>query len=479
MKLFRISLIRTMLLQISLGGQHVVVSERKLSGKRLLSLLNLDTPGMQNVQAAAVACFLSLMLVSSRAVADDWPGWRGPNHDGVAEGMKLPNQLPESLQPVWKVEVGEGHSAPVVAGNKVVVFVRQGENEVVLCLNAEDGQEMWRYSYPAPYTPRADARPHGKGSKSTPTIAADKVYAFGVTGILSCVELKTGELLWQKRFSDRFEKTYPLYGAANSPLIEGELCILGIGGHNDGALAAFNKDTGELVWQVTGDGPSYASPITVDLSGQRQVVALMQSRLVGVAAKTGQLLWQVPFTTAHDMNIITPVFHEGMIVYSGYRKGTTAVRLVKAGDRFTPEPVWNRERFSMYMSSPVIHGDYLYGLSQERSAIGCLGWKDGELKWFSPGGVGQYASIVRAGDRLLVLTTKGRLMLVAADPLQYKELGRTHVTDKPVWAHLALAANRIYVKDKTHLACFELPAPVGNKSERNNYGSLQDSERGD
>lgn len=415
----------------------------------------------------------------SLATRQDWPQWRGPNRDGVAERTNLPDRLPENLQSVWKVEVGEGYSTPVAVERKVVLFVRQQEKEVVLCLNAQNGQEIWRYSYAAPYTPRADARPHGKGPKATPTIAAGKVYAFGVTGILTCVNLGTGELVWQKRFSDRFRKTYPLYGAANSPLVEANLCILGIGGHNDGALAAFNKDTGELVWEVTEDGPSYASPIAVDLAGYRQVVALMQTRLVGVAAKTGQLLWQVPFTTPYDMNIITPVFHDGMIIYSGYRKGTTAVRLVKAGDRTSASRVWHRERFSMYMSSPVIRGEYMYGLSQQRAAVSCIALKDGEHKWNSPGGLGQYVSIVGAGDKLLVLTTKGRLMLVAADSSGYKELGRTHVTDKPVWAHLALAANRIYAKDKTHLACFELPTPVGNKSESSNYRSLQDSERGD
>lgn len=430
-------------------------------------------------QMLIISLVIQTTVSLSLATHQDWPQWRGPNRDGVAERINLPDRLPENLQFVWKVEVGEGYSAPVAAESKVVLLVRQREKEVVLCLNGQNGQEIWRYSYAAPYTPRADARPHGKGPKATPAIAAGKVYAFGVTGILTCVDLGTGKLVWQKRFSDRFKKTYPLYGAANSPLVEGDLCILGIGGHNDGALAAFNKDTGELAWEVTEDGPSYASPIAVDLAGHRQLVALMQTRLVGMAAKTGQLLWQVPFTTPYDMNIITPVLHDGMIIYSGYRKGTTAIRLVADGDRISAGRVWHRERFSMYMSSPVIHGEYLYGLSQQRAAVSCIALKDGEHKWNSPGGLGQYVSIVGAGDKLLVLTTKGRLMLVAADPSGYKELGRTHVTDKPVWAHFALAANRIYVKDKTHLACFELPTPVGNMSERNNYGSLQDSERGD
>ena len=415
----------------------------------------------------------------SFATCQDWPQWRGPNRDGVAERTSLPDRLPENLRSVWKVEVGEGHSAPVVAESKVVLFVRRQEKEVVLCLNAQNSQEIWRYSYPAPYTPRADARPHGKGPKATPTMAANKVYAFGVTGILTCVDMGTGKLVWQKRFSDRYKKTYPLYGAANSPLVEGDLCILGIGGHNDGALAAFNKDTGEPAWEVTEGGPSYASPVAVDLAGHRQVVALMQTRLVGMAAKTGQLLWQVPFTTPYDMNTITPVLHDGMIIYSGYRKGTTAIRLVKAGDRTSAGRVWHRERFSMYMSSPVIHGEYLYGLSQQRAAVSCIALKDGEHKWNSPGGLGQYVSIVGAGDKLLVLTTKGRLMLVAADPSGYKELGRTHVTDKPVWAHLALAANRIYVKDKTHLACFELPMPIGNESPGENSNSLRSNKGGD
>lgn len=391
------------------------------------------------------------------AIAQDWPQWRGPNRDGVATDVSLPDSCLHDLQQLWKLEVGEGHSAPVVAGGKVVVLARQGEDEVVLCLNTEDGTVIWRYSYAAPYTPRSDARPHGKGPKATPAIAGDKVYAFGVTGILSCVDLTNGDLLWQKQFSDRFERTYPLYGAANSPLIEGDLCILGIGGHDDGALAAFDKDTGELVWEVTGDGPSYASPIAVDLAGQRQVVTLMQTRVVGVAASTGELLWEVPFTTPYDMNSITPVCHQGMIVYSGYGKGTTALKLVEAETGTSPQQVWHKDRPVMFMSSPVLRGDHLYGLSRHgRGRLMSIALEDGEEAWSSPGPMGEYISIVRAGDKLLLLMTTGELVLVAADPSGYEELARTQVTDSPVWAHLALAGSRIYVKDRTHLACFEL-----------------------
>ena len=394
------------------------------------------------------------------ALAQDWPQWRGPNRDGIAVGTVLPAPWPKSLRHVWKAEVGEGHSAPVVAGRRVVLFVRRGGNEVVLCLNAEDGRELWHYSYAAPYTPRSDARPHGKGPKATPTLAGDKAYALGVTGILTCVALRSGDLVWQKQFSDRFKKTYPLYGAANSPLVEGGLCILGIGGHDDGALVAFHKDTGKLVWELPGDGPSYASPIAVDLAGQRQVVTFMQTKLVGVEPRTGRLLWEALFRTSYDMNIITPVFHSGMILYSGYQKGTTAVRPAKGDGKWIAQPVWRTRQPVMFMSSPLIHGDHLYGLtSQAGGRLMCIRLSDGKKAWSSPGRMGEYVSIVRAGSRLLVLRTNGELLLVAADPSGYRELGRTRVASSPTWAHLALAGNRIYVKDRTGLACFELASP--------------------
>lgn len=401
---------------------------------------------------------LVAVWASVAAGAEDWPQWRGPSRDGAA-GVKLPEPWPASPKQVWKVEVGEGHSGPVVVGGKVVVLARQEPQDVVLCLNAGDGQQVWRYSYEAPYTPAGVAKAHGKGPFATPTVAANKVYAFGASGVLTCLDLANGKLLWQKVFSKEFKKTYPTYGASNSPLIEGDLCILGVGGSNSGALAAFNKDSGEPVWKLGVTGPGYGSPVALELAGTRQVVAPMQNRVVGVEPATGKLLWEVKFTTPHEMNIMTPVAEKGIFVYAGYQSGATAWQIAKDGEKLTPRQAWRDEKLSMFMSSPVVHGDHLYGFSDRGGgSLVCVAVQDGKTQWTSPGRLGQYASITRCDGKLLVMKTNGELVLAAADPAGYKELGRSRLSDSPVWAHLALAGGRLYVKDRTHLACFALAA---------------------
>jgi len=393
----------------------------------------------------------------TRAAVADWPQWRGPARDGVAMGATLPKAWPKELKPVWRVEVGEGHSSPVIVGERVVLMARQGEEEVTLCLEVRSGRQVWRDAYRAPYKLRADARSHGKGPKATVTVSDAKVYAFGITGILNCLELQTGKVVWRKDFSGEYKKTYPLYGTANSPLIEGDLCILGVGGHNDGAVVAFNKDTGAVVWRVRGEGPSYSSPVAADIAGRRQVIALTQTRLVGLVPKTGEVLWEVPFKTAYDMSAVTPVVHKDMVVYGGYQKPTVAVRVRKEGGGVVTEEVWSAKELRMNMNSPVAGDGHLYGLSQTRGGhLVCVNLDDGKTVWKSPGRLGKYLSMILVDDRILALDTRGNLRVVAASPPGYKELTRLRVSESPTWAHLGLSGSRLYVKDKTHLACFDL-----------------------
>lgn len=153
--------------------------------------------------------------------------------DGVAQGLKLPDVLPEELKELWRARVGEGHSGPVVAGNDIWVFVRQGGEEITMRLSTTDGRIMWREAYRAYYKPTPVASPHGRGPFATPTVSAGKLYTFGISGVLSCLEIQNGKVLWRRDFAKN-----PEYGAANSPLIDGNLCILAVGSSNDGAVVA-------------------------------------------------------------------------------------------------------------------------------------------------------------------------------------------------------------------------------------------------
>jgi len=171
---------------------------------------------------ALLATVLTFVMCSP-AVGADWPGWRGPRRDGHVEDFKAPAAWPKMLQCSWKAQVGEGHSSPVVSGSKVYQFVRQGDKEVVICLDLATGKEAWRSGYAAPYEPNQYAKSHGKGPKSTPAVGGGKVYTLGISGILSAFDAATGGIQWQKEFSKEFPATSPLYGTASSPLADGPL----------------------------------------------------------------------------------------------------------------------------------------------------------------------------------------------------------------------------------------------------------------
>jgi outer membrane protein assembly factor BamB len=398
---------------------------------------------------------LALVIIAS-AVCADWNQWRGPNRDGKVVGFQLPNPLPKQLTRRWKVEVGAGHSSPLVVGGSVFVFTRQGDNEVVRCLELATGEEVWRQSYPAPYEMNPAAQGHGKGPKSTPVYADGWLYTLGISGILSCFDAKTGKVVWRREFSQSFKTTSPLYGAAMSPMVDNGLLIAHVGGHDDGALAAFDVRTGAVRWRWAGDGPGYASPIMVNIGGVRQVITQTQRMCVGVSAQNGQLLWSIPFKTTYDQNAVTPVAVGDTIVFGGMRQPTFAVRVRNNGSQWTAERIWQTTDATFYMSSPVASGNRLYGMSEKRGGQMCsIDAASGKVEWTGDARFGENAAVFDAGSALLALTTNSTLHVFQKNGTALHEVARYRVADSPTWASPAFAGNRVLIKDATSLALWE------------------------
>jgi outer membrane protein assembly factor BamB len=409
----------------------------------------------RNQTLTLITCGLIWIVCSALpSTAQDWPQWRGPNRAGVAVGTELPDALPESFKPVWDLDVGAGHAAPVVVGERLVVMVRQAEQEVVLCLNALTGKELWRDAYDAPYKPQSVAAKHGKGPFATPTIQDGRVYTCGISNILSAYDLATGKRIWRQHYTEGYKRPQPIWGTSNSPLIEGNVCIVGIGTEQGGGLVGLNLESGAIVWKLDIDGPGYASPVVAEIAGERQVITLMEKNLVGLAPKSGAALWQVPFRAPYDQNVLTANVVNDVVFISGTQMPAIALRLQRTQTQWHAEELWSNKAAPMYMSSPVVYGKHLFGLSQrKKGSFICVALENGKITWSSSGRRGDYASIVRAGAKLLILTNGGELVLLAADPSAYRELGRVRVTDRPVWAHLTVAGGKLYVKDKTRLLC--------------------------
>lgn len=397
--------------------------------------------------------FFAFISTIQATHAQDWNQWRGANRDGIVNGFVAPKNLPEKLKLKWKIEVGVGHASPVVSGKQVFLHSRQGEQEVVAAFDLNTGKQIWKDSYPVDYKMHPAAIPHGKGPKSTPVIAGGKLYTLGINGVLSGYEVATGKIKWRKEFSKEFKTTSPDFGVAMSPIVDRGLVIAHVGGLDSGALMAFDGETGAVKWQWKGDGPGYASPIIVDLGGKRQVITQSQVNIIGVDEATGELLWKIPFTTEYLQNIVTPILYKDTLIFSGIDKSTFAVRLVKQGDKWTPQTIWENKEVPMYMNSPVLIGDYLYGMSHKKKGqYFCINAKTGVTLWTSEGREGDNAAIVSAGDRLFLLDEGAELTVASVNEKRYEVLKKYTVATSPTWAHPAFVGNQILIKDQNTLA---------------------------
>jgi outer membrane protein assembly factor BamB len=357
------------------------------------------------VVALVIACTVPVLGQNSGA---DWPQFRGPNRDGVVTSFTEPKAWPERLTQVWRVDVGEGYATPIVVGNRVYMFARQGANEVMQALDAATGKVVWQTRYAAPVNVNPAAQAHGPGPKSTPTYADGRLFALGMGGIVTAFDAASGKQLWQKPAGS----TLPLYGTAMSPLVDRGLVIVHVGGHNQGALTAFDAASGAITWTWTGDGPSYASPIVANIDGVRQVITLSQASVIGVSVADGRLLWRRPFSTEYTQNIITPILVGQTLIVSGYQKPTSALRIVRKGDQWTTEEVWENAAAPLYMADAVVASDKLFVLSHRNSGQYMLvEVKTGKTVWTGTPRQANNAAIVRAGDLIFSLEEDAELMV--------------------------------------------------------------------
>jgi len=386
----------------------------------------------------------------------DWPQWRGPTRDGHTAA--LASAWPKTLKQEWQVNVGVGHSTPLVVDGKIFVFARQEEQEVLLSLDAVSGKEIWRSSQPIAYTMNEAATGHGKGPKSTPVVSNGNIFTFGISGVLSCHETATGKLKWRKEFAKQYPQTSPLYGTAMSPIVDGNLLIAHVGGHDKGALTAFDTETGTVKWTNEFDGPAYASPIIVTQAGIRQLVTFTQKNVVGVEVASGKLLWNLPAKTMYDTNSVTVVNYKDLLIIAREDQGLTALRLEKRGDKIAPQEIWNNKGNMLYLSTPVMEGSVLFGFSTlKKGQFFALDADTGKTLWQGPGRAGENAAILNLGGKdLLLLTNEAKLIVQPIDKKEYAPRVEYTVADSETWAHPVVIGDRILIKDQTSLKSFAI-----------------------
>jgi outer membrane protein assembly factor BamB len=398
--------------------------------------------------AGLIVCTAVASLAAQNQSAD-FPQWRGANRDGLVATAGMPQSWPERLTRKWKIDVGLGYASPVVIGNRVFIFARRGDNEVLAALDADTGKQIWESHYAVTFNLNPAAARHEKGPKSTPTFAGGKLFTLGMTNVVTAFDAATGKQVWQKPPSS----AQPLYHTAMSPLVDRGLVIVHVGGHNNGTLNAYDVNTGAVKWHWDGDGPSYGSPIAVDVDGTRQIVVFTQENLVGVSAADGALLWKRPFSTSFTQNAITPVLYHDTVIVSGLEKPVTAFRIVKKNGGWETQNVWENAGVAMYMANAVVINDTLVGLSHKNSGqFFGLDARTGKTVWTSAPRQATNAAILRAGDLLFVLKDDADLIVTRVGPRGFEPVRTYTVADSATWALPAISGNRLFVKDVASLA---------------------------
>jgi outer membrane protein assembly factor BamB len=383
----------------------------------------------------------------------DWPQWRGPNRDGVLASFVEPKTWPETLTQKWKLTVGVGYATPVLIGTRLYMFARQDANEVMMAIDADTGKIAWQAGYPAPVRINPVAARHGEGPKSTPAFANGKLYTLGMGGIVTAWDASTGKVLWQKEAA----AVLPSFGTAQSPIVDRGLVILHVGGNNNGALSAFDANTGEVKWAWTGDGPAYGSPVLAEFGGVRQVIVMAQKTLVGVSAATGELLWQRPLTSPSAQNSITPIVYGQTVIVSALQNPVTAFTVTKSGAQWTTEDVWVNQDASLYMSNAVVVGNALFGFSNRNGGqFFCVDARTGKTLWMGEPRQGTNAAITGAGNLVFLLKESGELIVARSSVAGFEPVHRYTVADSATWAQPAMSGHRLFVKDVSTLALWTI-----------------------
>lgn len=394
-----------------------------------------------------------VFIAASPAGAEDWPQWLGPRRDGGTT-EKIPVWTGD-LKTVWKTKVGEGHSSPVVAEGRVVLHtkVKDKNAERVQAFDAATGEPIWSTDYE--HVPFKSL--YGNGPRATPTVAGGKVYTFGITGVLSCLDAKTGKIDWQVDTLKEFGAKNLFFGMSCSPLVDGDAVFVNVGGKG-ASIVAFDKASGKVLWKSLDDPASYSSPILTTVDGTRQLIFLTGVQLVGLDPKTGHKIWGFPFRDAIAESSTTPVRVGDVLFGSSITLGSVGLKLNKDG----VDKLWAEKGMTCYFSTPVPVGKDLYVVTGALGPLGkatlrCVDPKTGKEHW-QRDRVGKYhASLVRTGDdKLLLLEEKGALVLVDPNSTEYREQSRSPICGK-AWAHPAIANGRLLIRDETDLVCVELP----------------------
>ena len=413
---------------------------------------------MKKITETLIICLLLYGGVSV-AGASDWPQWRGLDRDGISRETGILKEWSDGVPRVlWRVPLGEGFSGISVVDGRVYTMFSEGEDEFVVCLDASNGKEIWRFRSDSTYYESEG----GNGPRATPTIDGEFLFTVSAQGKFYALNSVNGEKVWSYDLIRDFSSYMPRWGFSSSSLVEDNMLLVEVGGNNGKFIVAFDKTNGDVLWSSLTDKLGYASPIAVTIGGVRQLIVFAGLRLLSVSTDNGELFWSYPWRTGRfDVHAATPIFiaPDRIFISSAYGKGAAVVKVKVmdspesgSGIKMEVEEIWRSERMQNRLATSVLHGNHLYGF--HKTILKCIDANTGTEKWKARGfGEG---TLILAEAHLIILGDRGKLGLVEATPAAFNEVASAEVLSGLCWTAPALANGRLYARNEKEMVCLDM-----------------------
>ena len=402
--------------------------------------------------------FLAALLLSLNALsAEEWPRWRGERADGRWNPASVPEHFAKGEPTrLWKREIGAGFGGVTVSGGLVYVMDRKKEArevERVLCFDAKTGRERWNHEWTVQY----GAMEYGTGPRASVNIHGGHAFALGATGIALCLDALNGSVIWTVDTVEAFGAKRPTWGFAASPVIDDESVLLHVGAKG-GSVIALNKRTGEELWRGGSDPAGYCTPEIITHDGTRQLIAWGPEHVQSLNPDSGAVNWTYPYKITYGVSIAQPLFHDGVLLVSGYWHGTKAFQFGTG-----VQLLWENEQdICGLMSAPLFKDGVVYMLDKSRG-LQAFELKTGKILWsdentLTPKDRNPQMSLVwmdESQNLAALLNAVGELVYVTLKPEGHHELARWQVIGK-TWAHPAFVGNRIYARSDKELVAWRL-----------------------
>lgn len=386
-----------------------------------------------------------------------WSGFRGHDRTGLIDNASIESFESNSPRVVWKQSVGSGWSSFAIADPVCITQEQRGENESVVCYDLKTGAQLWEHRNSV----RFGESTAGYGPRATPTIDQELVFAFGATGILDCLRVATGELVWSRDVLVDSGTENRNFGMTGSPLVRDDRVVVAPGG-KESSLICFKRSTGDVIWANGNDTASYSSPQHAKVCGIPMALCLNGDGLSAHRFADGQQQLHIRWTNndVEKNNVCQPVVWQvesdktRILLSSGYGRGTAVFEITKTDETWSVFEVWRTKRLKSKFSSVIVRDGYVYGL--DHGILTCLSLEDGTRMW-KKGRYG-YGQLIGCGNKLIVQAEKGHVAQVKCDAAQFVELARVDALLDRTWNHPAYDGNYLLVRNDKEAICFEVIA---------------------